>query len=225
MGDPHLCEDCTSMTRLKSILRVLRVLVATVVAAVAVALTVDCVRSRQVADSLMMRWWRGDHVSSHEVRVGVMSAKGKLSWLYNSVTWRDWDETRWLTWGPRGLPGPELSWISQPASNARRVVGTTRWNEAGFGWHRGTSESRSANGGTQQVSHLYVTMPVWLLATIAWLLACIMLCVPWMRARLAIRRARARRAAGECERCGYNLRATPGRCPECGSAAPEAKSA
>ena len=41
----------------------------------------------------------------------------------------------------------------------------------------------------------------------------------WLSAR--IRRVR-RRAAGRCVRCGYDLRASPSRCPECGHAAPHA---
>jgi hypothetical protein len=43
----------------------------------------------------------------------------------------------------------------------------------------------------------------------AWLMTCV----------LRIRRARARQIAHRCGACGYDLRATPGRCPECGTVA------
>ena len=49
-----------------------------------------------------------------------------------------------------------------------------------------------------------------------WLVAVVCTTVPgvaFVMQRRAVKRAR----AGQCARCGYDLRATPGRCPECGA--------
>jgi hypothetical protein len=50
-----------------------------------------------------------------------------------------------------------------------------------------------------------------------WLLVAATIAAPAWRVGRMIR-ARRRPAAGRCPRCGYDLRATPERCPECGTA-------
>jgi hypothetical protein len=55
------------------------------------------------------------------------------------------------------------------------------------------------------------SMPHWLVVVIAFCCALLF--------RAAARRPRRSTAHGLCPSCGYDLRATPGRCPECGTAA------
>jgi hypothetical protein len=64
-----------------------------------------------------------------------------------------------------------------------------------------------------------VWVPYWLPAVVTALLPWF-----WLRAALARRRSEHRRRLNLCPRCGYDLRATPGKCPECGYAAAEATS-
>ena len=82
---------------------------------------------------------------------------------------------------------------------------TTGWNPLGLGaWSRVHGQRRYHSRG--------VLLPYWLplalfaIAPAHWL---------W---RLPARRARSARS-GLCARCGYDLRASPDRCPECGTVA------
>lgn len=50
---------------------------------------------------------------------------------------------------------------------------------------------------------------------------CVLLTVPYFFLDLQDARSRRLRARGFCPKCGYDLRATPDRCPECGLAAPK----
>ena len=56
-----------------------------------------------------------------------------------------------------------------------------------------------------------IRVPYWLIAFSAAIAPSV-----WL-ARMKRRRERDRLSAGLCPTCGYDLRATPGRCPECGA--------
>ena len=59
----------------------------------------------------------------------------------------------------------------------------------------------------EYISDAEVILPHWSLAIVFGILPAI-----W-----TVRRMRARPAAGKCHRCGYDLRASRDRCPECGT--------
>jgi len=78
------------------------------------------------------------------------------------------------------------------------------WNHLGFGiWETGMMTSFS------DTQRNVFAVPMWLLVIFLALL-------PGLRMAL-IRRMRRRHAAGLCPMCGYDLRATPDHCPECGA--------
>jgi hypothetical protein len=78
---------------------------------------------------------------------------------------------------------------------------------------RGMRQGLAGGGG--------VTQDRWSVAVPFWPLALALALLPLGR---EVRRRRVRRnnRLGLCPRCGYDLRATPGRCPECGQVVPAA---
>ena len=63
-------------------------------------------------------------------------------------------------------------------------------------------------GGTWSGKHFMLIVPVWAIVLVSGAAAAL----SWRRTR-QVRRAQ---RMGLCPSCGYDLRATPGRCPECG---------
>ena len=105
-----------------------------------------------------------------------------------------WDDWTWPEWAGMGRNGPEWA-------------GLDRGRNAWLGWHAEVSA-----GHPRGAHDVYLFVPDWFLAAVCGVLPA----RAWRRGPAERHR---QRTAGRCRRCGYDLRATPGRCPECGTAA------
>ena len=137
--------------------------------------------------------------ASH-VRGGFVSRVGGMSttrgyWLYGRLFV---DLHRTDAGEPRGWRAS--SWPLAPAASPRPQPGW--WRHGGFSY---------AIGGTQGGNVVrQLAAPFWAVS--------LGFALPLAIAAVVTRRERRRAAAGGCAVCGYDLRATPERCPECGTA-------
>ena len=111
-----------------------------------------------------------------------------------------------LVWNDfRPDPGsPALPWWhsyrGRDGGYAWNTLGGSLWNHVGFGFAVGFT---AGNNRIRQV-----TVPHWFLTLTTSLLSAV--------AAYSVVRSRQRSRIGLCPRCGYDLRATPDKCPECG---------
>ena len=140
--------------------------------------------------------WKGD-----QWFFSVGASRGEVS---VRVARRAWPSPRWLDVSPYGFRHIGLD----SAPDLRQGFGAGQL--AGFGWMRQDGLLRPFHGPTRVIEiHRTVLVPCWFAAFVC--------AVP---PALFIRRYIPRRSeAGRCRICGYDLRATPDRCPECGTAA------
>ena len=122
------------------------------------------------------------------------------SYWRNDVT--SYEPNPWELWSASSRPSAVHLGHMDFFGEETGVSGQTGWQFFGFGWASGAY-------GVRRVQVLVV--PDWSLA-----LATALVPVGWLYARSWLRRGL---RPGHCRRCGYDLRATPGRCPECGAAA------
>jgi hypothetical protein len=110
---------------------------------------------------------------------------------------------------------PERAYSSRLWSEQQPISPLPRYTHAGFGAVTFTQTMAELDGvQTRQVGFGAVVIPFY-----AVLLATVILPTWWLLTR------RRQRKPGTCPRCGYDLRATPDRCPECGAVPAGKKSA
>jgi hypothetical protein len=150
---------------------------------------------------------RGGSVSSHR---GAVQAQWQVSF-------RLVDDT------PRARPlQPEGRWrfFSQPLARSNEagfLDGPEARGVVGFWVVRRTTPAPLRPGQRPDYDVRDVFVPYWFLAAVTGVL-------PLLQLVRALRR-RARRRRGLCVHCGYDLRETSGRCPECGTTAAPARRA
>ena len=179
-----------------------------------VAAVASWVRSMGTFDRVT---WRRDVKVTPEKReeqsLHAMSVRGRLFFVSTDDWYRPYPPGAGWT---RPHPEPGVSWrvsrrgglwsgFEMNVLDAYERESDRTFGVAAFGYLTGTTHG----GPTRSLD--VVTVPHGLVATAFALPA-----AAWAAARLLRRR---RRAPGLCRACGYDLRATPGRCPECGAAA------
>jgi hypothetical protein len=163
--------------------------------------------------------WRADSLVSQRVR------QGDNSWRAASVA--SSTSGIYVSWQRKGFsaPGEALAYerdlhlavgffhaTTAPQRNPF-AAGGSFLNRIGFGYEVLTLTRDGGRPGTYRGRWCRAHVPYWALAP-----AFLGAGLPAARASVARRRRLRRLAAGCCPSCGYDLRATPGRCPECGTA-------
>ncbi len=120
-------------------------------------------------------------------------------------------------WTPRQYAPAERPprWHSRAASRSDAIDAwyqsrSSQWHAAGFEVIEGDYREGAFFAGEPPYPYRVIVIPHWSLALLTALAPA--------RQLNALRISRRRRRRALCPACGYDLRATPGRCPECGTA-------
>jgi hypothetical protein len=156
----------------------------------------------------------------------IGSSDGALCLLLTNIPFgheRSW--TAYFISSDNEQEGPEVMLVALSTSLLTVRPSTPSWlstvgTPPGYGV-LGFSLGKSQRGVVMEIDDsriVYITLPHWLAVAVFGLTGLSMLVSP------SARRAR-RRSAGLCEQCGYDLRASLERCPECGAMIDRARAA
>ena len=176
------------------------------------------VRSYRIADTFEWKSWNGSPGAPKTIIRSVTIDSGKLRLLKHTTKHPGVpaDQPADPPSAPRKpLPPPDasfgLSWRNSLPASLPRFNYKEQHQFLGLkyqsSWHQGsftTTEATLLTARLEVLVALFATLPV-------------------TRFVLAVLRRRGR-AVGLCPVCSYDLRATPGRCPECGAVPPAARS-
>jgi hypothetical protein len=167
-------------------------------------------------------YWRSDSVGWCESNVGIPESQGFLfdagvyaesAWGKAALCWHRIETHEWT--GSRTEPGFSAgsSQSEAPPDFASEMVGLGCWLHRSIAGVevRATDYQRRADVPHEYSYERMVRVPFWLLAAMTAVLPA--------RWATAARRRRRQKRRGLCRVCGYDLRATPDRCPECGATA------
>jgi hypothetical protein len=178
---------------------------ATVSLALCVATTVLWVRSHSVSDKFYYSRYFSGADDKKESAWWLLLGAGGMGVEHRWQNIRGRPRAEW--------PKPEFVWQKSPPSYPLLgVQGKTVWNRWGFSYR----DDPWSMGPDADGYNARLLAPFWSILAPTLLLPGL-----WLYFRLMSKQPN----PGCCQKCGYDLRATPDRCPECGAIPPAPKGA
>jgi hypothetical protein len=169
-----------------------------------ISLAVFWVRSLKGPEYFHVRIYRDEGESVRQTWWQLISSSGGIQVTYKTSTLLKNPKIAEFTREPDS--NPDVRWVWLPHEDHHYPTFVQRgglWNKLGFELHK--YEQR----GPASTFISAITFPYWLpLMALA--------CSPSFRLVGLVRKHR-RKTLNKCVTCGYDLRATPDRCPECGT--------
>jgi hypothetical protein len=148
--------------------------------------------------------------------LSICTVGGQVFFFLDTMQHVNQDESPWgrqISGESRRLGPGEAAGIVETNGRAIRSQG---WKYGGFGWFQNSFQQKNGNwnrmpsNDVMQDRFTCLMLPYWLLAGIA-------LVLPLKQMGMLVWHEIRKAPAGYCKSCGYDLRATPDRCPECGA--------